>query len=127
MMPDDLAVYLESKGYTNVGRYVLPATPDAVVAIIPYAGRGVEHDFGAVDIKRELPRAQIVVRGAANDVKEPAERALAVCKELGKIQNQTINGFYYREFVVLQPPFWLRQDENKRHLHVFNVEAVKAI
>lgn len=122
----DLAAYLEGEGFENVQQFQMQLDPDVCIALVGYAGRQAEGQFGVEAPAFEFPRVQVQVRGAQSDAQEPAERAYRAWHAL-HLQLRTLNGTRYRRVAPLQPPFWLKQDTNRRHYFAFNVDVDKDV
>lgn len=129
----DLIVYLSgglSLVYgTNLFKGPLAKMPDGdgpFVSIIRTGGLGAEATHNSPDAPAyERPTAQIVSRAVAYDVAE--NMAYQVYDLLWPVQDQVINGTYWRVLNVRSEPFDLPPDEKGLARLAFNIDCVKRV
>lgn len=116
---------------TNLFAGPLPAAEAggaAQVGLVGYFGtRPSEPGFGSADLKHEWPRLQVQVRGPQDDLQAADTLAHNVYKALGRVQAMTLTGTFYKQITCLQPPFFLKYDDNRRPIVAFNIEAEKDV
>jgi hypothetical protein len=112
-MHEEIAVYLESKGFANVFRLRQPNEPNTccVVRILP--GPKNDKQFGQAGTYREEARGTVVFRGEPEDPEPVAVAANSAALELSKIENQPLSGVLY-ENVSVSPMQQLDEDDKKR-------------
>ena len=102
------------------------ATPGPFVSLIRTGGLGVEGTHNLTDVPAyERPTAQIVVRAAEYDDAETL--ALQIWNLFYGVQNQFINGTWWRELNPRSQPFDLPLDEKGRPRIAFNIDCVKRL
>ena len=130
----DLVFLLESYAFglsygTNIFKGPKAKIPDGTgpyVSIVRTAGRGAEGTHNLVDVPAyERPAAQIIVRATDYDVAEVLADQLYA--ELFKVQNQFVNGTWWRELLVGLEPFDLPPDEKGRPRLAFNIDCAKRV
>jgi hypothetical protein len=130
MLLDELGSLLASAGLGTIGTDLFlahePPDPDALIALHEYGGTAPLHAQGTDAPALEMPRVQVVTRGARDDYTGARERAERAYRALGGISNRTIQGTWYVRVRALQSPFSLGPDANGRHRIAFNVEVTKA-
>lgn len=128
----DLIVLLQSAGLgliygTNLfkgPKAKIPAGDGPFVSLIRTGGLGSEGTHNSVDVPAyERPTAQIIVRATNYDDAETMAQQLY--DFLWPIQNQEINGTWWRELNVRSEPFDLPPDEKDRPRIAFNIDCVK--
>lgn len=131
MVLDDLADLASSQGHGTVGtdlfKGLLPAQPDACVAILgPYGGAPpVEAMAGAAGrALAERPRVQVVARAPRHDAAHKKARDL--WRSLDGLPARSINGVAYLSVFALQTPFHLETDGNGRAVIACNYEVVRS-
>lgn len=130
----DLIVLLEGAGLsltygTNLfkgQKARLPSGAAAIVSLYRTGGRGKEgtHNAGSLP-GYERPSAQIVARHEDYDTAEAM--ALALYAFLPTVQNQFVNGTWWREINVGTEPFDLPLDPQNRARQAFNISCVKRV
>ena len=122
----EIAEYLEDQAVGTVGTDIfagqLPDTPDACVAVIPYAGRAPERNLDK-SVNWRYPRVQVSVRGAREGYAAARAKIDAVNAALDAVVNTTIEGVLYQQIDALSEPFLLRRDGNNRPIFVCNFEC----
>jgi hypothetical protein len=128
---DDLAAYAVAQGIGVLGstmqRFALTSSPDAQVALIPYAGLPSEQAFGSDALKWEFPRIQVVSRGPKNDPRAAFQKAHDAYLAYGRIAAESLSGTFWHGVKVLQPPFSMGVDDNGRPLYGFNLAIEKEV
>jgi len=121
-----LATELSLTQGTTLFLGVLPATPDACLAIQEYPGEPGERKFGAAGLRWEFPRVQIVCRGTPGDYATPRAQAASAHTAMAAIEAQSLSSTEYIFATPLSPPNGvLGQDENNRWRISFNVRVQK--
>jgi hypothetical protein len=130
MLLDELGSFLASAGVGTVGADLFlahePPDPDALIALYEYGGSAPVHAQGADAPALEMPRVQVVARGARGDYAEARARAERAYRSLDGIANRTIQNAWYVRVRALQSPFSLGPDANGRYRIAFNAEITKA-
>jgi hypothetical protein len=127
MTDEDVADYLALHGLgthaVDLWTGMMPAGPQTGLLVALSPGReGVRtHDASGVALER--PRVQISARSASY----PVARTLihSAYTLLSLTTEAVINGRRYLDFMLLQSPFPLNQDDSGRHIWAFNVEVIK--
>ncbi len=136
MTDAELATYAETLGLGLTGGSNLfagtlpPAAADGALdaALVDYfATRPSEPAFGAADLKHEWPRIQVLVRGPQDDIAAAMSMANGLYRGFGRVQAQTLSGTFYKQIRCLQPPFFLKWDDNRRPIVAFNIEVEKDV
>jgi hypothetical protein len=105
---------------TTLFANLLPDTPHALVALLPYPGEagGWRDDQGLP--ADDAPRFQVNVR-------DPSETtATTLAKQVHAalhVRQRAIGGTWFMAIEPLQSPFLLKRDESDRAVVVFNVRA----
>lgn len=126
---DEVGAYLEAEGVGTVGTDIflgqLAHTPDDQVAVYEFEGAvpTFVHDAG-VPIS-ERPRIQAIARNESYSVGRT--KIEAVYTALNKVANQALSATTYHRIFPLQPPFFLKRDENDRVLFACNFQVLKAV
>jgi len=110
---------------TDVFKSMLPATPDACVALIETGGLAPTRALGTAGIQYERPGVQFLVRGAPNDYQTPRTTAQTLFEDLATIEAEDLSGTRYYISENLQEPFPLDVDENRRPTIAFNMIFMK--
>ena len=110
---------------TDVFKSMMPALPDAAVAIIETGGLAPEKRFGTKGIEWERPAVQIVVRGAPGDYETARTTSQTIFEDVAKIETEDLSGTRYYLSDPLQEPFGLSVDEQDRPTVAFNVSLTK--
>jgi hypothetical protein len=130
----DLIVLLQGGGFTPTLAYgtnlfkgpkaKIPDGNGPYVSIIRTGGLGSEGTHNSVDVPAyERPKAQILVRATNYDDAELLADALYAF--LWTVQNQFINGTWWRQLNPGSEPFDLPPDEKGRPRIAFNIDCVK--
>jgi hypothetical protein len=132
---EDLVSLFEGAGYdlqygTNLFKgpkaKIPESTPGPFVSIIRSGGLGSEGTHNSLDVPAyERPSAQIVCRAVNYDDAELMAKQLHAL--LWKVQNQFINGTWWRQLNVRSEPFDLPVDEKGRPRVAFNIDCVKRV
>lgn len=127
---DELATYAQTESVGTIGttlfRFSLFDSPDAQVAIIPYAGDESEDGFGKTNGPRwEHTRFQIVSRGAINDKRTAYTKACAAHVAFSKVHASTLSGTFYETAKPLQKPGSIGEDASGRPMFSFNIHVVR--
>lgn len=104
----------------------LPVGSGPFVTIYRTGGLNAEGTHNSVDVPAyERPSGQLVVRADDYDVVESL--MLQIYAFLWPVQNQTINGTWWRELNIRSEPFDLPLDEKLRVRQAFNFDCVKRV
>lgn len=128
MVETEIAAYLAQQGHGTFPGTIfasqLPATPDAAVAVVRYAGEAPAfvHDLAGIALDR--PRVQVLVRELTYSAAEA--RAGAICNTLARVANAALAGVPYPRITPLQTPFPLERDANGRVVFVCNYACLRA-
>lgn len=129
MVLAELVTYLATQSIgtaaTDLFYGLMPESPDACVVLYEYGGMPNEPDLGTPNTRLEFPRVQVVTRGVKNDYDGPRLKAQDVVTALTKIANQTLSGVSYKAVQAIQPPFFLRRDDNFRVEFACNFQVTK--
>ena len=128
MWLSDLVDHLEAQGVGTAGVDLFwgrrPEEPTSCGVLIPYAGLAPEHEFGADEVSRELPRAQFSWRADKPDMIEAAfTKAQEAFDVLSSIHVQTIGTTKFYKVAALQSPFLISEEGDDLPLVGFNVQA----
>ena len=102
----------------------LPDAPDSAAALMEYAGSFGQFSHDSAVAEFERPRFQINVRDA---VYATGRATIESIYKGVPASNIMLNGTQYLRIVALQPPFFLKRDENDRPIFICNFEAMKAV
>ena len=105
---------------TDVFKSLLPATPDAAVAVIETGGMAPEKRFGTKGIEWERPAVQVIVRGAPGDYETARTTCQTIFENVAEIETEDLSGTRYYLSEPLQNPFSLDRDEKSRPAVAFN-------
>lgn len=116
----ELAGTLTGIGVPTIYIGTMPAAPDKCVVLYEYPGlprkRTHEGDY-------HQPRVQVNSR--SKNYVEADALIWAAHDVLATIQNTALQGVWYVAVEPLQDPFYLRKDENDRHIFAFNAQVMK--
>jgi len=101
------------------------AAQDQAVAVVETPGSVDDHAAGA-SLSRslyEVPRFQVICRDAENKAATARALARSIRLNLNRLAATTIGDTKVLTMQSLQPPFYLRSDQNSRHLFICNYEA----
>lgn len=136
MILDDLTVLLQA--HLPAGTTIFkgrippdppgPAVPDEIIALLPVPGLPPEHVHDSAGPAVRQPVIQVRFRGRATQggyaaMWAKAEQAYVV---LDSVNNQIINGVFYRTIRVLGDVAGLGEDEFARPALAFTVRAQRA-
>lgn len=117
---EDVATYLESVGMdVPVYRGRVPDSPDAVLAVLDYAGLAPQIVHDEVLPAYERPNFQVVARGERDDYDAAHDAAYAAWRALF-VHGAVINGTTYHSIEPLASPFRLDVDANDRVIFAAN-------
>jgi len=128
----DVATYLATVSAlsltagTNLFDVPFPeASQDQAVAIVETPGSEDDHAAGA-SLSRplyEVPRFQVICRDAETKAETARALARSIRLNLNRLAATTIGTTRVLTCNSLQPPFYLKSDENHRHYIITNYEA----
>ena len=110
---------------TDVFKSMMPALPDAAVALYETGGLSPEKRFGSKGIDWERPAVQIVVRGAPGDYQTARTTSQSIFEDVSEIETEDLSGTRYHLSDPLQQPFGLNVDEQDRPTVAFNIIFTK--
>ena len=76
---------------TNIFLGKMPATPDACVTIYEYEGMAPKESFGGNPYDIDMPRIQVMVRGARDDYPTARDKAKTIRDLLSDLTDVTIS------------------------------------
>lgn len=131
----ELAAFLESEGHGTqwadtgwrIEYGVLSPEPDTVISLMLYGGMADEHAMGYGITRLEYPRVQVTVRGAKDDHDTPYIKAMDIRDSLTTLVNTYLSGVKYLEVNAIQPPFFVRRDDNFRVEIGCNFQIIKEV
>ena len=128
----DVSTYLDSASIspsltegTNLFLGRLMETPDTCVAILQTSGTAPQDVFGSSFPPIENQGLQTLVRAKAYSDAESL--AVAVFKELLKVDNQTLSSTLYYKIEASQSPFAFERDEEDRVVMSCNFNVMKIL
>ena len=110
---------------TDVFKSMLPAVPDAAVALYETGGLAPEKRFGSAGVDWERPGVQVVVRGAPGDYQTARTTSQTIFENVAEIETEDLSGTRYYLSDPQQQPFGLAVDEQDRPTVAFNVLLTK--
>lgn len=131
MVLKELADYLQNAPIslgtegTNLFYGLLPPDPDVCLALFEYPGEKNQLTLGNNTVALELPRVQVVSRGAQYDYDGPRLAIQNVVAAMTKIGDTDLSGVRYLAVEALQAPFLLHIDENFRNVFAVNFRVTK--
>jgi hypothetical protein len=135
MVLDDLASHLQTVGVAVISSSLFkgtipldgPGLPviDRIMVITIVPGLPPVRVHNQRENAYEQPVVQVLTRGDPYDFQEAALRAHAAFVALDGLTNIALSGTRYLWILAMQSPFYLRTDENKRPMIVFNVRCAK--
>lgn len=116
----ELATTLTGVAVDRINVGTMPSLPDKAVVLYEYPGLPRRKTQTGT---YQQPRIQVNSR--SKNYVEAGSLIWAAYNALASIQNQDILGVYYVSVEPLQDPFYLRKDENDRHIFAFNAQVIK--
>ena len=132
MWLDDLAAHLASEGHGSLPGTIfvgtVPASPDALVAVLMYPGLAPERVHDVVGPAYHRPRFQLWVRDrvSSSGYSTAYDRIHAAYQDLDAVRNQTLGATRFLSITALQSPFEMPIDRNNRPQFVCNFQVVWA-
>jgi len=129
MWLDDVAQHIADEGHGSLPGTIfvgtVPATPDALIAILMYPGLAPERTHNAAGTAYHRPRFQLLVRDRVSSGGYSAAHARisAVYDTLDAVRNRTLGSTRFRSIAAIQDPFELRTDSNNRPQFACNFQA----
>jgi hypothetical protein len=103
-----------------------PESAGPFVSLIRTGGLGAEGTHNLTDVPSyERPSAQIIAR--ATNYEDAEDMAKNLSAALYPVQNQFVNGTWWRVLNVRSEPFDLPPDEKGRPRVAFNIDCVKRV
>lgn len=119
--------YLQTNGHGTLGTSLflgrMPETPDACVTVFEYEGAAPLEAFGAGASIVDLPRIQVVVRGARDDYPGARDKAAAIRDALASITEQSISNVRVMRVKALGHVLPLGYDSQDRPTIAVNFEC----
>ena len=104
----------------------LPDDDAMIVNVVEYPGEGSTRVLCAAPAS-ELPRIQLVVRGARDGDDAARRKIEAIYQALDRIVHQTLSTTPYIRVTALQPPFRYKRDTNERMYFAANFRIQKRL
>lgn len=121
-MLDGIKTYLEGKGISNIYIGIMPAKPDACVALFEYAGSPPPLHWAG-----EYPGLQVRTRSEPYDYPGGMATARAIMQALHGLHEQTLNGKRILLIKARGTPELLKRDESNRVEFVQNFDVIKEV
>ena len=108
---------------TDLFLQFMPDTPDLCVGVYEYQGRPPVETMGARLPVVEMPRVQVIVRGAVDDYPTARDRAVGIRAALAVISDQTFAGVVLMRLAASGTVMPMGVDEKQRPKVSANFQA----